>query len=69
MCACSKPNSSHRCRKCGADALASPCHCTKLVQLGTGPQAIREEAHGCGGCCKDAGDAEREEHVRLALLA
>ena len=70
MCACSKSKSSHRCHKCGGEALATPGHCTRLVQLGTGPQAIREEAHDCGGCCKDlATDAERDGHVRLALLA
>jgi hypothetical protein len=70
MCACSKSKSSHRCRKCGADALATPGHCTRLVQLGSGAEATREEAHYCGGCCKDlATDAQRDEYVRLALLA
>jgi hypothetical protein len=70
MCACSNSKPSHRCRKCGGDALATPCHCTPLVRLGAGPQATREEAHACGGCCKDREpDAEPYERLRRSLLA
>jgi hypothetical protein len=57
-----------RCRRCGADAFAS-----------SGPYAYRigADGHGgelvmhlCGPCGRDfANDRERDEYVRLGLLA
>ena len=56
-----------RCRRCGADAFASPLHYTCWVRAGGGPPTV---LYLCGPCGREfASDRERDEYVRLGMLA
>ena len=58
------------CRRCGADAFASPGAYATRVRVGgeeAGPQPI---LHLCAACGREfASDRERDEYVRLGMLA
>ena len=58
------------CRRCGADAFASPGAYATRVRVGgeeAGPQPI---LHLCAACGRVfASDRERDEYVRLGMLA
>lgn len=55
------------CRRCGADALASPgAYATRVEAEGEG----RGPLHLCAACGREfASDRERDEYVRLGVLA
>jgi hypothetical protein len=56
-----------RCRRCGADAFAASAPYAYRVRADDGPEAV---LHLCGPCGRDfANDRERDEYVRLGLLA
>jgi hypothetical protein len=58
-----------RCRRCGADALASRGHFERRLRLGREPDAAVELLRLCGPCARDLDDDEhRVEYLRLGLL-
>jgi hypothetical protein len=60
---------SRSCRRCGADPFASNGHCTRRIRQ---DRTASEEAelHLCGPCCRDLGsDEQKDEYLRLGLLA
>ncbi|HEY6099478.1 MAG TPA: hypothetical protein VIW03_08615 [Anaeromyxobacter sp.] len=58
------------CRRCGADALASPGSYVARVREGVGDGAHETVMHLCGPCGREfASDSERDEYVRLGLMA
>lgn len=65
--ATTNPKRSRSCRRCGADALASPGAYETRVEAGGEDGAI---LHLCAACGREfASDRERDEYVRLGMLA
>jgi hypothetical protein len=61
--------SEPRCRRCGADALASKGHFERTLRLGREPEVTSQLLRLCGPCSRDlASDEIRLEYLRLGAL-
>jgi ribosomal protein L37E len=65
-----KRTGSSSCRRCGADALASPGAYATRVEAGGEEGGRPATVHLCAACGREfASDRERDEYVRLGMLA